>query len=305
MNAPSPGPRNSHDADQRLADALREQDATPAEIADWTPVIRRFARWPERTITPADTNRLLAALAPLTPTSAPSLVRQAVRERFARRHGSLLWLLDTARIQVSVLRPSFWLLSAAVMALGVYAEFVVGDTGSVFLLRALSPLLAYLGITAMFRGVRLRMIECELGCPPSALQLTIARLVVVLGYDVGLGLCLGLALWLRGGHGVPGEVSFLALTLHWLTPLLLVAGVALALSLRLPVAVAAALAYLGWLAGLVLYYTLATYSPAIGARQTPAIPMSIEIALGVAGLTLLTLSVWRLPAHFTHLLPTG
>lgn len=303
MNAPSHGSRYSHDADERLADALREQDATPAEIADWTPVIHRFAQWPDRTITPDDTNRLLAALAPLTP--APSLVRQAVRERFARRHGSLLWLLDTARVQVSILRPSFWLLSAAVVILGAYAELVSDGVGAVFFLRALAPFLAYLGMTASFRGVRLRMIECELGCPPSALQLTIARLVVVLGYDVGLGLCLGLALWLRGGHSAPGEVSFFALTLHWLAPLLLVAGVALTLSLRLPVAVAAALAYLGWLTGLVLYYTLATYSPAIGARQAPAFSITIEIAFGVVGMALLTLGAWRMPARLTRTLPTG
>ena len=86
------------------------------------------------------------------------------------------------------------------------------------------------------------MLELELVCPPSPLQLVMARLVIVLGYDVGLGLALGLVLWAGGAEHV------LALTLSWLMPLLLVVGLALLLSLRLPVQAAASLAYGSWLA---------------------------------------------------------
>ena len=72
------------------------------------------------------------------------------------------------------------------------------------------------------------MLEFELASPPSPRQLTLARrLVVVLSYDLALGLLLSLLLWPRSGAG------FWLLTLHWLAPLLLGVGLTLLLSLAL------------------------------------------------------------------------
>src|SRR5258707_1286704 len=82
-------------------------------------------------------------------------------------------------------------------------------------------------IPAVLRGVGLGAGECEIACPASPVQLTLARLAVVLGYDVALGLCLSVVGWLRAMHA---GASFLAVTLHWSMPLLLVAGLALVLS---------------------------------------------------------------------------
>ena len=64
-------------------------------------------------------------------------------------------------------------------------------------------------------------------CLPSPVQMVLARLVIVLGYDVALALGLGVVLW------AGGSAQVLALTLFWSMPLLLVAGLALVLSLRL------------------------------------------------------------------------
>ena len=66
------------------------------------------------------------------------------------------------------------------------------------LLRASGPLLAYLGTVIAFRGLGERVLELEMVCLPSPAQLALARLVIVLGYDLGLGLALGLALWAGG-----------------------------------------------------------------------------------------------------------
>jgi hypothetical protein len=293
MSSPSSWPLDSR---EHLDAALREQDAIPAEIDAWAPVAQRLTDWPDRRITPADTEHLLAALAPLVPQR--SAVRQAVRAHYARQRGSLAWLLDTTRAQVSILRPTFWLASAAVTLLGVYLELASRNKDSALFLRALGPLLAYLGISAVFRGVGLRTVECEIACPPSPLQLTLARLVVVLGYDVALGLCLSVVGWLRAMHGGAG---FLAVTVHWLMPLLLVAGLALVLSLRVPAALAAALAYGCWLGALGLYYWLFTAVAPKGA--IPTVPMSMEIALGLAGLALLTVGTLRFPTSVPRLLP--
>jgi hypothetical protein len=298
MSTPPSWPLDSR---EHLDAVLREQDATPGEIDAWTPVVQRLADWPERHVTLADTQRLLAALAPLVPTR--SAVREAVQVHYARRRDGIAWILDTARAQVSILRPSFWLVSVAVTLFCAYLELAPWDSDAVLFLRATAPLLAFLSITAMFRGNGLRMLECEIACPPTALQLAIARLVIVLGYDIGLGLCLGLALWLRSAQGAPGEVSFLALTLHWLTPLLLVAGLALVLSLRLSAALASGVAYACWLAGLGLFYSFASSLAPAGAYSPAILPIAIEIAIGVLGIALLSLGTLRFPNSVTRMLP--
>ncbi len=272
---------DNHD---ELLETLRELDTTPVELAALLPIVRRMTAWSDPRITPADQERLLAVLGEALPQRSP--IRQAVQEHLARR-SHLASLLATVHSQVGVLRLSFWVLSGMLALLGVAIELVPAPNGfSLFWLRALAPLLAYLGFASMFRSAGLQTLECELACPPSAFQLIIARLVIVLSYDIALGLMLSLVGWTQG------EGSFLVITLHWLVPLLLIAGLALVLSLRLPVPVAVGLPYGGWLVLLVL-----------GAGHLESI-LSVrgELLLGLAGVALLAFALWRftyqLPRHF-------
>lgn len=279
------------DNQEHLAEALREQGATPEEIEDLTPTLLRLSEWSAPQASPTGTQRLLVSLMPALPAISP--VRQAIREE--RERGSLYWLLSLARTQVSLFGLSFWLVSALVTLLGAAVVLSSAQLGGIqlgerfFYLRAIGPLLAYLGTVSAFRGTQLRVLEFELVCLPTPWQLALARLVIVLGYDVGLGLLLGLMIW-AGGAG-----SFLALTLSWLMPLLLVAGLALLLSLRLSMPVAAALAYGGWLAVLVLDTT--------ASLQTLALTPISEALLGGIGLALLAIALLRLRAAMSHLLP--
>jgi hypothetical protein len=186
---------------------------------------------------------------------------------------------------VSVLRFTFWMLSAVIGLLGAIIELSTQNPAAIAWLRALAPLLAFLSVASVFRGVGLRTLEWELACPPSALQLIMARLVVVLGYDACLGLILSLVGWAHGG-------SFLVVTLYWLVPFLLVAGLALILSLWLPVALAAALAYCSWVVLLFL-----------GSGQLDMLLSSGgELILGLTGVVLLIVAIWRftrqMPRHF-------
>lgn len=273
--------RDNHD---ELMASLRELDATPEDLAAWVPIVQQMAAWPEQRITPADQGRLLAALGEALP--QPSPVRQAIREHLARR-SRLANLLATVHSQVSVLRLSFWVLSGMLVVLGVVIELIPSqNTVSLVWLRALAPLLAYLSVASMFRSARLQTLEWELACPPSALQLIIVRLVIVLGYDIALGLILSLV------GSTQGEGSFLVVTLHWLVPLLLIAGLALVLSLRLPVLFAAGLAYSGWLVMLAL---------AAGHIES-LLSFQVEVLLGLVGIMLLAFALWRftrqLPRHF-------
>src|SRR6266699_225538 len=269
---------------EQLTDLLREQGATPEESANLLPALRRLSEWQAPQPSPADTQRLLAVLSTALPAFSP--VRQAIREH--RQH-RISFLLATARAQVSLFGLGFWLVSALVTLLGAVVVLgrVIEDQDVV--LRAGGPLLAYLGTIVAFRGRGARVLELELVCLPSPLQLALARLVIVLGYDVGLGLALSLALWASG----TGQV--LALTLAWLMPLFLVAGLALLLSLRLSVQAAASLAYGSWLAVLAIGTT--------SNLQTFLLAPALSVLPGCIGLALLVIALLRLQTGMHRLLP--
>ena len=277
----------NRDNQNEPVDLLQGLDASPDDDSAWRGVVQLLSVWPDRRITAADRTRLMNALSAALPQG--SVVRQAIRDRLGRR-SHLESLLATALSQVSVLRPSFWLLSGVLIALGVMVELILTQNPiTLIALRALTPLLAYYSVANLFRGARLQALEWELACPPSPLQLISARLVIVLGYDVALGSALSLVGWLQG------DGSFLAVTLYWLTPLLLTAGLALALSLRLSAPIAAGAAYIGWLVLL-----------ALGAgHQNVLLSIQGELLLILAGLALLGVALWRfgrqVPNHFLPL----
>lgn len=272
---------------EQLAELLREQGATPEERADLLPAVCRLSEWQAPQPEPADTRRLLARLASALPVLSP--VRQAICERQQRQRTSVAFLLATARAQVSLFGLSFWLVSALITLIGVLVVLSHMLPDQDVVLRASGPLLAYLGTIVAFRGRGAQVLELELVCLPSPLQLAMARLVIVLGYDVGLGLALSLALW-AGGAG-----HVLALTLSWLMPLLLVAGLALLLSLRLPLQAAASLAYGSWLAVLAISST--------SHLQVLLLSPLLEVLLGCIGLAGLFIALLRMHTNMHHLLP--
>jgi hypothetical protein len=275
---------------EQLEELLSEQGAAPEERADLLPALRRLSEWQAPQPEPADTRRLLARLTPELPALSP--VRQAIREH--RQH-RIAFLLATARAQVSLFGLGFWLVSALItlVGAGVVLIKVSPDQAlmlrvSELVLRVSGPLLAYLGTIVAFRGRGARVLELELVCLPSPLQLAIARLVIVLGYDVGLGLALSLLLW-AGGSG-----QVLELTLSWLMPLLLVAGLAMLFSLRLSTQAAASLAYGSWLA----FLTIGTISN----LQVLLLSPTLMVLLGCIGLAGLSIALLRLHSDMHRLL---
>src|SRR5258706_5164511 len=89
---------------EQLADALREQGASPEECADLLPAVRRLSEWQAPQPEPADTRRLLARLTTAPPLHSP--VRQAIHEH--RQH-RVAFFLASARGHVGLfglgLRP--------------------------------------------------------------------------------------------------------------------------------------------------------------------------------------------------------
>jgi hypothetical protein len=296
-----PQSSDSFDREAQLREALREQGGAPEEAPGLLAALRRLDEWPAPQPSPADTQRLLAQLAHALPSFSP--VRQAIRERQQRPSGSTIGLLVTARTQVSLFGLSFWLVSALLTVVGAIAALgMVGSTPDAqqfaaqeVVLRASGPLLAYLGAVVAFRGTGTHVLESELVCVPSPWQLALARLVIVLGYDLTLGLVLCLSL-VAGGAG-----DVLTLMVSWFMPLLLVAGLALLLSLRLSIQTAASVAYGAWLA--VLALDAIAKNQHIQALALVALTPPAEALLGGVGVALLAIALLRLRVDLPHLLP--
>ena len=279
------------DSSEHMLEALGEQGMMPEEAMELAPLLLRMAQWQVPVPSSADTHQLLMSLQRFIPRVSP--VRQAVQARWGKPRSAFVNMLALVRAQVSILHVSFWLASLIITLLGATVVFGSAAAAQGVLLRAFGPLLAYLSTVSAFRAADLQVLEFELACPPSLLQLTIARLIIVLSYDVGLGLLLSLFFWISRS----GDV--LNLTLSWLMPLLLVAGLALLLSLWIKVRSAALLAYSGWLAVLIVSVAVraAGYSVPLlslsGAVVTGAIGL---ILLLVATLCLAKLKVKRVPS---------
>ncbi len=278
------------DSQRHLEDALREQGETPDGIAELLPAMQRLSSWQAPVPSAGDMQRMLAKLLP-----AISPVRQVIRSRYRSSWHRLHLFLDVAVAQVSILQPSFWVLSLLITFFGLlFLASAVQEREFAFLLGMIGPLVAYLGTMNIFRARQQSVLEFELACPPSLQQLTLARLIVVLGYNIIVGLPLSVLLTGRFGDG------FLPLTLHWLAPMLFVTGLALPLSLRMSFNLAATCAYGVWFCYLVL--TMVAISPFSGHIISP-ITSSVELVIGLIGLALLAVTILRLPRYTQLQLP--
>jgi hypothetical protein len=264
----------------RVIRALQELELSEGERADLLPIALRLAQPEPLTSSAAATQRLADQLAQRL--FSPSPVRQAIRAHRARE-GTMGALLGLARAQISMLHPLFWVLSAGIVAVGAVSLSSDVPLNQALFLQSLGPLLAFLGAWLAFRGMGLRVLECEMACPPSLVEMTLARLVIVLGYDLALGLAMS---WVVSAHTRLGLALVLA---HWLMPLLLVIGVALALSEWLTIAWSATLAYAAWLSLVAMQMATQPNGAQMWSTSTMA-----EVVLGIVGVILLALTLVRM-----------
>lgn len=303
-----------------VGEALRDQGESEEIIVTLTPALEQLHHWRAPVPGPASTQMLVEALNPLLPplssrtseaptsissavtlarvaavaaperltAARPSTVREALQER-ARRptwERELGYFLEIALAQIGLLRPRFWIASGIIAAIGMLT--IPGGLHNyevqIATLRIMGPLLAVLAVSFVFRSSHLGVLEIELSCFTSPVRLILARLTVVLAYDVVLGL---LASFVLAYAGAVGGDNLLLLTLHWLAPLLLVAGTASLLSTRMSVGAAAIVAYAGWL--LLVAWTMGEQ----GQGVLSSVLGASEGLIAVIGLVLLSVATLR------------
>lgn len=189
--------------------------AAPPDLVDALYTVR--AR-PLPDLGPAHLARVLAAVHTAQDRAAAADLLPAS----ASRAGTGASLLAAVRSQIPVVGLPFWLACALIIVLGVLI-------GNLWLQPLVSPLLltapplAALGVGYAFRALDTGMAELERACPVRPVELALARLLLVVGFDLALALLL--MPWNTAAPLVSG--GDVGLILDWLAPLLLCSGISL------------------------------------------------------------------------------
>src|SRR4051812_12030777 len=109
-----------------MADLLREQGEDDESIQALMPALNRLMHWPAPEPTHQDTVMLIEQLIPLLPLPRNSAIagksnaRKAMDDQrpYTKPADNLSQFLRVAVAQVGLLRPTFWLVSAAIVAFG-------------------------------------------------------------------------------------------------------------------------------------------------------------------------------------------
>jgi hypothetical protein len=174
--------------------------------------------------TKQETADLIALLKPILPDQSAGTF-EPIKEAPNIEWGRLPTVMQLVRPQLMLLSKWFVLASVLVLLVGLALINAVNGNTLKFLTNA-APLLGILTVFFEFRAKLNGMDELEAVCPYSPAQLATARLLVVLGYDILL--CLMVTPLVSFG---PGQLLWQVM-LGWLAPLLMMLGVALAVSLH-------------------------------------------------------------------------
>jgi len=239
MTSDDQWPFASHERLLRALSEQEEQALSAAEATELAETVARLAAWQAPTPTPSDVRLLLERLEPLLPTAPAQVERVATR----RAQASWLWLL--ALRQIRLIPQTLWLGSALGLVCLTLFGLVAPFQSSASALLLLAPLIAASGAAFLHGREADPALELTLTTPTSARLILLARVALVLGFDVLLMLA-GSAL-VAAAHS-QSAASLLAL---WLGPALLLSSATLCLSLLSGPVVAIASAVAIWGAQLI------------------------------------------------------
>jgi hypothetical protein len=190
-----------NDADPLRA-KLIEDTGSPEEADQLLPVLRRLPDWSA----PAPTARSTAQLIAMLQAQAP-----------ITRQSNLLRLGLLIRSQARVIQPEIWLATALVMTLGVFVTLATAQpqvTIESLPFVYIAPIVAAIGLAFLYGPGLDPASEIEVATPTSPRLVFLTRLMLVFGFNLGLGL-IG-TLLLAVGHT---NFSAWPLIESWLAPM--------------------------------------------------------------------------------------
>ncbi|MBZ0284165.1 MAG: hypothetical protein K8L97_25730 [Anaerolineae bacterium] len=147
-----------------------------------------------------------------------SLVDVLVREMPSvhKKHWFDVWPLLLLRSQIRVVRREIWAATLLTMLLGILVTLgtYTGTSEQTLPIVILAPVVAAIGVAFLYDNDSEQMMELENSTPASVRMLLLARLTLVFGFNLALGMTASLLLSL-----VYADVLLLPLIMSWLVPM--------------------------------------------------------------------------------------
>lgn len=280
-----PSHTGSHYDKEKKIQVLADIDEAEYE-PEMARVFDQLDSYPIEYPTPQMTLQLIETLKPVL---TENTARQALQPRFKEQmmelaaHGNFFALLKLVRPQISLLGAWFIVFTTVVMLAGIYFSCQVGADSLRFLANA-SPILGILTLLYEYRAKRYGVSEMEAACPYSPGQLASARMMIVLCYDIVLCLIASAAVvaW--------QQVVLWNLILNWLSPLVFILGISLAISFPMGI-------WGGCLSGMTVWIMQASLTDGYSIfrlllPQQPVMANLCGLAAGI-GLLVYCLYYWR------------
>ncbi len=199
--------------DDKLRAKLIEDTGSPDEAKKLLPVARRLQAWPAPKPTPKDTAKLIARLEAELPTRNYQLPLTAY------------WPVLLLRSQFRVVRGEIWMASALVMALGLLVTLATYSTSEAWLLVLVAPVVTAVGVAFIYGPDVDPALEIELATPVSPRLVLLARLALVFGFNLIMGVGASAVLSL-----VSAQIAFWPLVSTWLAPVTCLSALAFLLT---------------------------------------------------------------------------
>lgn len=193
-----------------------------AEVADWQAVARATAALGSAVGAPPDD--LLARVEARLPAPAavPALAPPAPPP--ARR--PLRGAVALVRGQVPLIRRGLWAASSLMFMLGAAITLADPTLDGMVVLPLVAPVVAAVGVALVYGPENDPGLEIALSTPTSPRAVLLARLALVVGYDLALALLANALV-----AAVDPELAFWPLVSSWLAPMFLLSSLSLLLSL--------------------------------------------------------------------------
>lgn len=198
--------------DKELRRRLIEDVESSEEAERLLPMVHRLQQWHAPLPTSQDTIRLLETLASELPMRNTQRASRVAPSSFYLRHSVLL-----LRAQLRVVRNEIWAASGLVMVLGALVTLATYGPGAPveslpFVL--IAPVVAAVGVTFLYGAPNDPAIEVELATPVSSRTILLARLALLYGFNLALGLAASGVL-----AALLPDLSLWPLVMTWLAPM--------------------------------------------------------------------------------------
>ena len=202
--------------EDKLRAKLIEDTGSLEDAERLLPVARRLEQWPAPKPTPPETVKLIARLEAELPT-------RNLQSPFSNLQSS--WPLLLLRSQLRVVRGEIWAASALVMALGLVVTLATYSASEAWVLVLIAPVVTAIGVAFIYGPDVDPALEIELATPVSPRLVLLARLALVFGFNLIMGVGASAVLSL-----VSAQIAFWPLVSTWLAPVTFLSALAFVLT---------------------------------------------------------------------------